>query len=83
MSVPLSKLGIGAGQFRLEISYRERPFLPPMRWPPLPQLYFPSLPFVPKEVRRCRLFYLHRLYVASCMQRIKRDEIVSAQRRKK
>lgn len=38
------------GQFRLEISYRERPFLPPARWKPLEQLYFTALPFVPPEI---------------------------------
>jgi len=38
------------GQFRLEVSYRESPFLPPRRWPPLPQPYFPALPFVPPEI---------------------------------
>jgi predicted nucleotidyltransferase component of viral defense system len=43
------------GRFRLEISYRERPFLPARRWTPLPQLYFPALPFVPPEVPSLRL----------------------------
>ncbi len=38
------------GQFRLEISYRERPFLPAQRWQPLPQSYFSSLPFVPPVI---------------------------------
>ena len=38
------------GQFRLEISYRERPLLPPKRWAPLPQPYFSALPFTPPEV---------------------------------
>ncbi|MFZ0890956.1 MAG: nucleotidyl transferase AbiEii/AbiGii toxin family protein [Thermoplasmata archaeon] len=38
------------GQFRLEISYREKPFLPPRRWRPLPQVYFPSLPFPLPEI---------------------------------
>jgi predicted nucleotidyltransferase component of viral defense system len=44
-----------AGRFRLEISYRERPFLPPRRWRPLPQLYFDALPFVPPEIPSLRL----------------------------
>jgi predicted nucleotidyltransferase component of viral defense system len=38
------------GQFRLEISYREKPFLPPRRWHPLPQVYFPALPFPIPEI---------------------------------
>ncbi len=33
------------GQFRLEISYREAPLLPPRTWEPLPQPYFTALPF--------------------------------------
>lgn len=36
--------------FRLEISYREPPFLPPKRWRPLPQVYFASLPFSAPEL---------------------------------
>jgi predicted nucleotidyltransferase component of viral defense system len=43
------------GQFRLEISYRERPFLAPRRWRPLPQSYFEALPFVPGEIPSLRL----------------------------
>jgi len=39
-----------AGTFRLEISYRETPFLHPRRWAPLPQPYFRALPFVPPEI---------------------------------
>ena len=38
------------GQFRLEVSYREEPLLPPRRWAPLPQPYFSALPFVPPEI---------------------------------
>jgi predicted nucleotidyltransferase component of viral defense system len=38
------------GRFRLEISYRETPFLPPRRWRPLPQVYFASLPFPVPEI---------------------------------
>ncbi|MGI0129675.1 MAG: nucleotidyl transferase AbiEii/AbiGii toxin family protein [Thermoplasmata archaeon] len=38
------------GQFRLEISYRERPFLPSRRWRPLPQVYFSDLPFAVPEI---------------------------------
>ena len=38
------------GQFRLEISYRESPLLPPRRWAPLAQPYFATLPFVPPEI---------------------------------
>ncbi|HEV2449102.1 MAG TPA: nucleotidyl transferase AbiEii/AbiGii toxin family protein [Thermoplasmata archaeon] len=38
------------GEFRLEISYREAPFLAPKRWAPLPQPYFEALPFVPPEI---------------------------------
>ena len=38
------------GQFRLEISYRESPLLPPRRWAPLAQPYFAALPFVPPEI---------------------------------
>ena len=38
------------GQFRLEISYRESPLLPPRRWAPIPQPYFSALPFVPPEI---------------------------------
>ncbi|EQD77632.1 protein containing DUF1814 [mine drainage metagenome] len=43
------------GRFRLEISYREAPFLPPRRWRPLPQLYFPELPFPAPEIPSLRL----------------------------
>jgi predicted nucleotidyltransferase component of viral defense system len=43
------------GRFRLEISYREQPFLPARRWKPLPQLYFPALPFAPPEIPSLRL----------------------------
>jgi predicted nucleotidyltransferase component of viral defense system len=39
-----------AGEFRLEISYREPLFLPPRRWKPLPQPYFSELPFPPNEI---------------------------------
>jgi predicted nucleotidyltransferase component of viral defense system len=39
------------GQFRLEVSYREVPFLPPRRWPPTTQTYFRALPFDPPPVR--------------------------------
>jgi predicted nucleotidyltransferase component of viral defense system len=38
------------GQFRLEISYRETPFLPALRWRPLRELYFSALPFTPPEI---------------------------------
>jgi len=38
------------GAFRLEISYRETPFLPPARWVPLNQPYFSALPFRPPEI---------------------------------
>jgi predicted nucleotidyltransferase component of viral defense system len=38
------------GEFRLEISYREVPFLSPRRWAPLPQPYFEALPFAPPEI---------------------------------
>jgi len=43
------------GAFRLEISYREAPFLPPARWSPLPQPYFPALPFTPPEIPSLRV----------------------------
>jgi predicted nucleotidyltransferase component of viral defense system len=43
------------GQFRLEISYREPPFLPPRRWAPSPQTYFRALPFNPPEIPSLRL----------------------------
>jgi predicted nucleotidyltransferase component of viral defense system len=43
------------GQFRLEISYRERPFLPPRSWAPLPQQYFGALPFTPPTLPSLRL----------------------------
>ncbi len=39
-----------AGEFRLEISYREALFLPPRRWTPQPQPYFAALPFAPPEI---------------------------------
>jgi predicted nucleotidyltransferase component of viral defense system len=39
-----------AGRFRLEISYRETPFLPPRRWRPITQLYFSALPFPVPEI---------------------------------
>ena len=38
------------GVFRFEVSYREEPFLPPARWTPLDQPYFPALPFTPPEI---------------------------------
>ncbi len=38
------------GLFRMEISYREPLFLPARRWAPLPQPYFPALPFSPPEI---------------------------------
>jgi len=44
-----------AGQFRLEISYREPPFLPARHWAPSPQTYFRALPFVPPEIPSLRL----------------------------
>lgn len=44
-----------AGQFRLEISYREPTLLPPKRWAPVPQTYFRALPFPPPEVPCLRL----------------------------
>ncbi len=43
------------GRFRLEISYREAPFLPAARWRPIPQLYYPSLPFAAPEIPCLRL----------------------------
>ncbi len=43
------------GQFRLEVSYREVPFLPPRRWRPLPQPYFTALPFEPPEIPSLRV----------------------------
>jgi predicted nucleotidyltransferase component of viral defense system len=44
-----------AGQFRLEISYREPLFLPPRRWRPTPQTYFRALPFEPPELACLRI----------------------------
>lgn len=38
------------GRFRLEISYREAVFLPPARWRPISQLYFPAIPFPLPEI---------------------------------
>lgn len=38
------------GQFRLEISYRESPFLPARQWTPLPQPYFGALPFALPQI---------------------------------
>ena len=43
------------GQFRLEISYRERTFLPPRRWTPVPQPYFSALPFPLPEIPSLRV----------------------------
>ncbi len=43
------------GEFRIEISYREAPFLPPRRWAPLPQPYFGALPFPPPEIPSLRV----------------------------
>jgi len=43
------------GAFRFEVSYREAPFLPPGRWPPLRQPYFSALPFVPPEIPSLRV----------------------------
>ena len=44
-----------AGRFRLEVSYRESPLLPPLRWAPLPQPYFASLPFRLPEIPSLRM----------------------------
>jgi predicted nucleotidyltransferase component of viral defense system len=44
-----------AGSFRLEVSYREAPFLPPARWAPLHQPYFGALPFTPPEIPSLRV----------------------------
>ncbi|HKN06958.1 MAG TPA: nucleotidyl transferase AbiEii/AbiGii toxin family protein [Thermoplasmata archaeon] len=44
-----------AGIFRLEISYRESPFLPPARWVPKDQPYFQALPFTPPEIPSLRV----------------------------
>jgi predicted nucleotidyltransferase component of viral defense system len=43
------------GRFRLEISYREAPFLAPRRWKPLPQPYFDELPFELPEIPSLRV----------------------------
>jgi predicted nucleotidyltransferase component of viral defense system len=43
------------GQFRLEISYRERTFLPARRWTPVPQPYFTALPFPLPEIPSLRV----------------------------
>ena len=43
------------GEFRLEISYREAPFLAPRRWTPIPQPYFSALPFPPPEIPSLRI----------------------------
>jgi len=42
------------GRFRLEISYRERTFLPAARWRPIEQSYFSALPFTPPEIPSLR-----------------------------
>ncbi len=44
-----------AGRFRLEISYREPPLLPPRLWEPTDQPYFRALPFLPPKVPCLRL----------------------------
>ena len=38
------------GEFRLEISYREKTFLAPRLWAALPQPSFDALPFAPPEI---------------------------------
>jgi predicted nucleotidyltransferase component of viral defense system len=43
------------GEFRLEISYRESPFLPARRWPPVTQPYFSALPFPPPVIPSLRI----------------------------
>jgi predicted nucleotidyltransferase component of viral defense system len=43
------------GRFRFEISYRESVFLPAARWRPIPQLYFPALPFPVPEIPSLRI----------------------------
>ncbi len=43
------------GTFRLQVSYREAPFLPPARWSPLPQPYFRSSPFPMFEIASLRV----------------------------
>ena len=43
------------GEFRFEISYREPTFLPPGRWAPVEQSYFPSLPFPPPVIPSMRV----------------------------
>jgi predicted nucleotidyltransferase component of viral defense system len=42
------------GRFRLEVSFREAPFLPAPRWRPLPQIYFDRLEFEPPEIPSLR-----------------------------
>jgi predicted nucleotidyltransferase component of viral defense system len=44
-----------AGEFRLEISFREPTFLPPKRWPPVDQPYFRALPFPPPTIPCLRI----------------------------
>jgi predicted nucleotidyltransferase component of viral defense system len=44
-----------AGTFGLEISYRERPFLPPAQWAPVEQPYFRALPFRPPSIPCLRI----------------------------
>jgi predicted nucleotidyltransferase component of viral defense system len=44
-----------AGVFRFEVSYREAPFLPPLRWVPIDQPYFSALPFAPPEIPSLRV----------------------------
>lgn len=43
------------GEFRLEISYREAPFLPARRWEPVAQPYFAALPFRPPIIPSLRI----------------------------
>ena len=44
-----------AGEFRLEISYREPAFLPARRWQPVAQPYFSALPFEPPTIPSMRI----------------------------
>ncbi len=43
------------GRFRIEISYREKPFLSPRLLPPILQIYFRDLPFKPRTILSLRL----------------------------
>jgi predicted nucleotidyltransferase component of viral defense system len=60
-----------AGRFRLQVSLRERPTLPVVPCPPLPQSYFAQLEFAPSPVPCLQLAEMIAEKVRAAYQRVK------------